>query len=548
MGSNRRLTDGGELRGSPAAGRPILAFEADRKERDETELLHALTKALAVLLRGGAPESALRESFAHAMAGLGAEKGVLVQVSHPEPSDVEILYAAGLSPENEAACRALRSSPGVSPSLIRRAIEDGKARLIENSQVHGLEATASLQGRPYSVLCAPVNDSLAGAPIAVLYFQNELHRGFGPEDFDWLKAYATTLGHALTLHVSSQERLREHEVEWRKDVDGPEIVGNSEATRQLISTLNVLLPSTTRPDAPPIMVTGESGTGKELVARYLHHFSPKRARGPFQSFNCAGFQGELAEARLFGHTRGAFTGAVSDSVGLFAAADKGTLFLDEIGEMPPESQALLLRVVETGCVQPVGSTREIPVDVQLIVATNRKLGEEVAAKRFREDLFYRVSGLGVELAPLRDRARIADIRTLLAFFLERHERLLKKKTMGLTPPAFRALLQFAWPGNVRQLNNVCLSLVTHAPPGSWLDIADIQRLRPEVLSGPRNPNPEAYLDDEIVTYRAVVRAFRKKLIEDRLHRHGGSVSAAAASLGISKSTFCRYRSEAPRLR
>jgi transcriptional regulator with GAF, ATPase, and Fis domain len=295
-----------------------------------------LTKVLGTLVGGGAPESALRESFVHAMAGLGAEKGVLVQIEQPEPLEVNILYAAGLSSENEAACRTLRSSPGISPNLIRKATEDGKARLIENSQLLGLDATASLQGRPYSVLCAPVVDSLTGAPLAVLYFQNEIRRAFGSVDYEWVTGYAAALGQALTLHVSSQQRLEELDAEWRRYPDGPEIVGNSEATRGLLTTLNALLPSTTRPDAPPILVTGESGTGKELVARYLHHYSPKRSRGPFQTFNCAGLRGELAEARLFGHVRGSFTGAISDSVGLFRAADNGTLFLDEIGEMPPE--------------------------------------------------------------------------------------------------------------------------------------------------------------------------------------------------------------------
>jgi transcriptional regulator with PAS, ATPase and Fis domain len=182
-----------------------------------------------------------------------------------------------------------------------------------------------------------------------------------------------------------------------------------------------------------------------------------------------------------------------------------------------------------------------------VLATNRKLVDEVAAGRFREDLYYRVSALQVDLLPLRDPSRIADIRHLLGFYLAKHERSLKKKTMGLTAAAFRALLQFSWPGNVRQLNNVCLSLVTHAAPGAWIDLADIQRLRPEVLTGPKNPNPEAYLEDENVSYGEAIRAFRKKLILDRLQRCGGSASDAAVSLGISEPTFYRYWSEAKRI-
>jgi transcriptional regulator with PAS, ATPase and Fis domain len=395
----------------------------------------------------------------------------------------------------------------------------------------------------------PVADSLTGSVVAVLYFQNEAQRAFEAEDLEWVTAYAAALGQALTLHVAGQQRIQELEAEWRRaqGAHGPEIVGESEATRQLVEELNVLLPSTARKDAPPILVTGESGVGKELVARYLHHYSPSRNRGAFLAANCAGLRGELAESKLFGHVRGAFTGAVADSPGLFRAAHGGVLLLDEIGELPPSGQALLLRVLETRTVQPVGATRGFPVDVQIVLATNRRLEDEVAARRFREDLYYRVSALVVELPPLRDPRRVADIRPLLAHYIAKHERALKKKTRGLTREALLALLRFAWPGNVRQLSNVCLCLVTHAAPGAWIDVADIRRLQPEVLSGPQNPHSEAVPDGEDVTYGHALRAFRRRLVLERLRRHGGSVVEAAASLGISGPTFYRYWSDARRL-
>jgi len=525
-----------------------LLFETDQRGRDETALLHALTRALAVLVQRGGQQSALRESFADAMTGLGAEKGVLVQVRQQDPLGLELLCAKGLSPENEAAFRDLRSSPGISPSLMRKAIEDGQARLIENSSVLGLDATPSLRGRPYSVLCAPVADSLTRDTVAVLYFQNEARRAFEAEDLEWLAAYAAALGQALTLHDSGQRRIQELEGAWRhvQDADGPEIVGESEATQRLGETLNRLLPSTTRTDAPAILVTGESGTGKELVARYLHHYSPTRSRGPFQPFNCAGLRGDLAESKLFGHVRGAFTGAVSDAPGLFRAANNGVLLLDEVGEIPLEAQAQLLRVLETRMVQPLGDTRSYPVDVQVVLATNRRLEEEVRERRFREDLYYRVNSLQVELVPLRDPRRIADIRPLLGYYLARHERALKKKTMGLTRDALRALLLYSWPGNVRELGNVCSTLVTHAAPGAWIDVDTLRRLRPDVLSGPKNPNPEAYLENEDATYSEALGAFRKKLILDRLRRYGGNAVAAAASLEISGPTLYRYWGDAKR--
>ena len=513
--------------------------------RDETKLLHALTRACTVLATSGEREAALTESFAHAVAGLRAEKGVLFQLRQTSPIDLEILCACGLSPDDEVACRSLNSCPGISPSLIRRTVEQGQPVLIENSNdASGPNTTGSLSARPYSILCAPILDSLTSSSVALLYFQNDATSGFRAEDLEWLTAYAAALGSAITLHLSSQQRIKAIEAEWQRAQDAPEIIGDSEASRRLGISLNKLLPSTSRTDAPPILVFGESGTGKDLVARYLHHFSPRRSRGPYKTFNCAALRGELAESRLFGHSKGAFTGAISDVQGLFRAADKGVLFLDEIGEMPPEGQALLLRVLETRSVQPVGDPRETAVDVQLVLATNRDLQLEVEARRFREDLFYRISSLRVDLVPLRDPTRIADIRPLLNFYLSRHERHLKKKTQGLTPAAFRALLEYSWPGNVRELNNVCTCLVTDAAPGAWIDVSDIKALRPEVLSGPKNRTPEVFFEDDNLTYGDAILIFRKKLLLDRLQRHGGSSVAAAKSLGVPESTFYRYLSDA----
>jgi DNA-binding NtrC family response regulator len=532
--------------GSSFAPQRSIQFEPLRHGRDIAELLRALTKAAAELRQSGSPESALRENFAQAMAGLGAEKGLLVHVRGQHPVDIDILHSIGLTPENESACIGLRSSPGISPSVIRQCIADGRPRLIQNSERMDLDATASLRGRPYSVMCAPVVDSPTGAVLAVLYFQNEAKAAFLPEDVEWLTAYAAALGMTLSLHLSRQQHINELETAWRGAQADEEldIVGGSAATRRLGAVLNRFLPSTACAEAPPILVTGESGTGKELVAQYLHRNSPARRRGQFVTFNCAGLRGELAEARLFGHAKGAFTGAVGESQGLFRAAHKGVLFLDEVGEMPLEGQALLLRALETRRVQAVGDTKEVPVDVQLVLATNRDLEQEVAAKRFREDLYYRICALRVDLLPLRDPTRIADIRPLVAFYLAKHERALKKKTMGLTPRAFSAMLRFAWPGNVRQLSNVCLSLVTHAEPGAGIDIEDIHRHTRAVLFGPKNPHPEAFLEDETVTWNDAFVAFRKKVILDRLQRHGGNVQAAADSLGLSVATFYRHWADA----
>ena len=440
------MTDPELTKGTPSAAshQRSLPFEGSGVTRNDAQLLHSLRKALLIADRDGIAEQVLKGSFGDAVTGLGAEKGVLLYVRQQHPIEVEILYAVGLSSEEESVCCGLRSALGISATLIRNAIDDGEARLIENPGGLGLDVNAALRDRPCSVICAPITDSLTAGVVAVLYFQNEASRVFEAKDLEWLTAYAAALGRALTLHASGQRRIQEIAAQWRRAqaADGPEIIGESEATRQLGQTLNILLPSTTRSDAPAILVTGESGTGKELVARHIHHYSPKRSRGPFQAFNCAGLRGDLAESKLFGHARGAFTGAIADTPGLFRTANNGVLLLDEVGELPLEGQALLLRVLETRVVQPVGETKGFAVDVQVILATNRKLEEEVAAKRFREDLYYRVGGLQVELAPLRDPRRLADIHPLLSYYLAKHERALWGS------PAKRFVLYSSSPGRV----------------------------------------------------------------------------------------------------
>ena len=190
-----------------------LAFEGAPQGRNETELRRSLTKALLASVCSGASDSLLKESFAHAVAGLVAKKGVLIQVRQQHPLNIEILYSTGLTPEDEAACRELRSSPGISPILIRKAIEDGEARLIADAS--DLEADDSLRGRPYSVLCAPIADSTSSV-VAVLYLQNEAWRPHEAEDRQWLTAYVAALGQAFTLHVSGQRRFHDLEAEWRR--------------------------------------------------------------------------------------------------------------------------------------------------------------------------------------------------------------------------------------------------------------------------------------------------------------------------------------------
>ncbi len=273
-----------------------------------------------------------------------------------------------------------------------------------------------------------------------------------------------------------------------------------------------------------VLVRGETGSGKELVAHAIHALSP-RARHPFRAVNGATLSPTLLESELFGHVRGAFTGAVANKLGLFNAADKGTLFLDEVAEMPLEIQARLLRLFEEHTVLPVGSTRPVPVDVRLISATHRALRREGAAGRFRDDLGYRIRVVPIFLPPLHERT--GDIEALVWHFIDRFNDTGLRQVEALHGDTLAALLAYPWPGNVRELRNV----IEHAfivGEGPTLQLAD---LTPELRGEP----PPA---DHASAARPLEDAERQRLIAALL-RHSGRRSATARELGLSRSTLWR---------
>jgi two-component system response regulator HupR/HoxA len=283
-----------------------------------------------------------------------------------------------------------------------------------------------------------------------------------------------------------------------------------------------------------VLIEGETGTGKELVARALHRASP-RADGPFLAVNCAALSETLLESELFGHRRGAFTGAVSDRRGLFEAASGGTIFLDEIGEMPLPMQAKLLRVLQEGEVTPVGDNVPRPVEVRVISATNRDLMSEVVGHRFRNDLFYRLAAFPIRLPALRSRREDIPViaNRLLAAAVERH----RKRIAGIAPEAMTLLMRHQWPGNVRELQNEIERAVALAQDGESVGAAHLSaRLGAEERPA-EEPNlresaePTAEGDSPLRRARA---AFEASYIADMLRRHGGNVSRTARALGLSR--------------
>lgn len=294
----------------------------------------------------------------------------------------------------------------------------------------------------------------------------------------------------------------------------PGLVCESPAMRRVLQTVVVIAPSDV-----PVLITGPTGSGKEQIAQLIHRASPRSA-GPMIAANCAGLPETLLESELFGHTKGAFTGADHARVGLFRAASGGTLFLDEIGELPLHLQPKLLRALETRQITPVGSDRPVEVDIRLIAATNRDLAEEMQAGRFREDLYYRLNVIELSLPPLADRPE--DILPLARQFAQEFA----GATVRFSPQAAECLLAYSWPGNVRQLRNAvhraCLLcrgdviLPEHLPP----------QAAALTQAGPQNPAPPGRLSQ---LERAAILA--------ALEECGGNRTQAAKKLGISRRTL-----------
>ena len=406
---------------------------------------------------------------------------------------------------------------------------------MENSAWSDSTRTASLSGRPVQRPVRP-GRGLAhrcGRRRPLLPERRAPGvRGRGPRVGD--APTRAALGQALTLHLTGQRRIQELEAEWRRDPGcrRPRDRGGERGRAAARRGAEPAASEHGRTDAPAILVTGESGTGKELVARYLHHYSPKRSRGPFQAFNCAG-SGESWPSREAVRTRqGAFTGAITDTRGSSVPPTTACCSSTRIGELPPDGQALLLRVLETRSVQPVGETRGSRVST----CSSSSPPTESSRRRwrpgrFREDLYYRGERPpGRAAAAARSARRVADVRPLLAYYIARHERALKRKTMGLTRTRSVPCSQFSWPGNVRQLERTCAcSLVTHAATGGVDRRRGHPALQPESspVPGTRARRPASRTKTSATARPS--RCFQSRLILDRLRRHSGDAAAAAAA-------------------
>ncbi len=279
-----------------------------------------------------------------------------------------------------------------------------------------------------------------------------------------------------------------------------------------------------------VLITGESGTGKEVVAREIHRSSPQ-AKNKFVAVNCGALPENLLESELFGHKKGAFTGALADKPGLFAVAHDGTLFLDEIGEMPKNLQVKLLRALQEREIVPVGDTKPIKVNIRVVTATNKDLAVEVAHGRFRQDLYYRINVVEIQMPPLRERKE--DIPTLTAHFLTKHAQA-GRPPRALSADALRRLIQYPWPGNVRELENVVERALILSKDPERIDVADLPLGFQDTAGS--SPGSLVKLDD-------AVREFSRQHILTVLHAVGGDKKEAAKALGMGLSSLYRKLEE-----
>ncbi len=379
-----------------------------------------------------------------------------------------------------------------------------------------------------SMICSPLNTRRDF--IGVLYAINKLSGRFTETEARLMEILSGTIAIALenaklygelkqsvtSLELENQ-RLKS-EAQERFNVEG--IVGSSPAMRRLFNLIEKVVNTPTT-----VLINGETGTGKELIAKVIHYMGPFKDK-PFVAENCGAFAENLLESELFGHVKGAYTGAVSDKKGLFAQADGGTVFLDEISETSPPMQVKLLRVLQERQIRPVGSDKTTDVNIRLIASTNLDLEELVKKGRFRRDLLYRINVFPIEVPPLRKRRE--DIPLLAVHFLDRYKARAGQSIAGFTPRALDYLSHFDWPGNVRELENEIERAVTLAGNSNKINVGHLSE---KITSSARSALPVQVTN---LSLKDATQQMEEQMVKNALKQANGNRSQAAGILGISR--------------
>ena len=551
----------GDREGMSPIGTQTLTGEAQR-ERENLRVFAHITRQLGHQTDLG---RLLRQIVDSAVSLAGGERGFLLQRDpslKPEKTDGETPAEVGLKvrvarsfDREDIAVPTTRLSTGIA----RQVIDSGKSVLSvdagRDERFRDMKSVEDLRLR--SVMCVPID--VEGKTSGVLYIDNRLQHGaFAEDDLDLVTLFADQAAIAIRnarllaelrernerLAQSSRKiqllneqlgrKVRDRDQELavvraelgreRGRYDYTSIVGASEGMRQVFQKLDRIVESEL-----PVMIHGDSGTGKELIARAIHYNGPRKDKA-FVTENCAALPDTLLESELFGHARGAFTGAHKTKKGLLEQADGGTLFLDEIGDMSPEMQKKLLRVLQEGEFRSLGSNQSVKVDVRVIAASHRNLEEMVRGGDFREDLYYRINVLAVQLPPLRERRE--DVPLLAEHLLARAAREANRPAPLLPREVTAALVAYDWPGNVRELENEMRRLVVMAEDEVRLELLSPSVLERRSLRGPGGA-PAALLDAG-GNIREAVADLEIRSIETALEQAGGNKSRAAKTLGISR--------------
>ncbi len=402
----------------------------------------------------------------------------------------------------------------VSRTLTQSVFQKSESLLISQTSDSGeFDAASFISGQPSSLLCVPLK--MLERTLGVIYLDTKEEETFFDKDHLQLVSAIA----AITAVAIENARHIEYLVNENKRLIADfsiehSMVGESEPVREVLKFISKVAPTDST-----VLLTGESGTGKELAARAIHQNS-KRADKPFMAVNCAALAEPLLESELFGHERGSFTGALGQKKGRLEVAHEGTVFLDEIGELSPAIQVKLLRVLQEREFERVGSTRPIKVDIRVITATNRNLEEAVGQGLFRQDLFYRLNVVALEMPPLRERA--GDILLLANYFAVKYGEKCNRRIAGISAPAQERLLGYDWPGNIRELENAIERAVVLGTTDQIL-LEDL----PESIWA---AEPEA--DAPATKYHEAVTQTKKQIILNAMEQARGSYTAAAKLLGV----------------
>jgi anaerobic nitric oxide reductase transcription regulator len=385
---------------------------------------------------------------------------------------------------------------------------------------------------------------IGGRPWGLLTLDALDPARFDSIDFATLQAFVSLAAATVSVaeridalaRVSEAERRRAEAYRQASEPARREMIGSSKAQRRLLEEIEVVASSDLT-----VLIQGETGVGKELVGNAIHHLSV-RAHKPLVTLNCAALPDTLVESELFGHVKGAFSGAATERSGKFELADGGTIFLDEVGELPIAVQAKLLRVLQNGQLQRIGSDREHKVDVRLIAATNRDLAEEVKAGRFRADLYHRLSVYPLHVPPLRERGR--DTLLLAGYFLEESRSRLGLQSLRLSTDAQAALLHYQWPGNVRELEHLIArsalkALAVNRERRRILTLTAADLGLAEAIDAREAGLPASTSHDDKVDFRTAVSSFERTTVLNALQRHDHNWASAARELGLDRANLNR---------